>query len=74
MLQSTLGEQLAHQGMSALTSWVLLDFPVPREQALGQPTLLGDSPMRLSDATPPHRAFMLLLRASRSLKEVAPLF
>ena len=61
--------------MSALTSCVLLDFPVLKEQALGQPTLLGDSPMRLSDVTPPHRSFMLLLlRASRSLMEVAPLF
>ena len=41
-----------------------------REQALGQPTPLGDSPMRLFGAMHPHCAFMLL-PASRGLMEVA---
>ena len=31
-------------------------FVVPRGSGLGQPTFLGGSPRRLSDATPPHRA------------------
>ena len=34
---------------------------VPRGSGPGQPTSMGGSPMDLSDATPPHRASMLLL-------------
>ena len=40
----------------SIGSGALPPFVVPRGSGLGQPTFLGDSPMRLSDALPPHRA------------------